>query len=80
MSINFRGNIDKAAPSFFLHAWECSLGQEKWTNDEEVQHRAVELFVVFFDRFLWLVWRGIGNNNVNRTELVSSLFEKPFDL
>ena len=79
MSINFRGNIDKAAPSFFLHAWECSLSEKEGAHDEEIKHRAVEFFIVVLDRFLRLVRRGVGNDNIDSAQFVTRLFDEAFD-
>ena len=79
MGIDLGGDVDKAAPSFFLHAWERSLGEKEGAHDEEIKHRAVEFFVVVLDRFLRLVRRGVGNDNIDSAQFVTRLFDEAFD-
>ena len=74
--INLGSDIDDASPLSFLHAGESGLGEKEGANDEEIEHGAVGFFVVLLDGKLGLGRSGVGDDDVDGSQFVSSLFEK----
>ena len=66
-------------PFFFLHAGESRLGKEEGADDEEVEHAAIEVFVVLLDGKLGLGRSGIGDDDVDGPKFVPGLLNEAAD-
>lgn len=56
------------------------MGEEEGADDEEVEHLAVECFIVLLDGFLGLGRGGIGDDDIDGAEFVAGLFDESFDV
>ena len=66
-------------PTTLFHAGDGGLSEEERTDDKEVEHAPVELFVIVLNGFLGLGRGGIWNNDIDRSQFVPGLFKEGFD-
>ncbi len=77
---HLRADIDDAPPLLLLHMRQHRACDEVRALDEEIEHALVKVPVVFLNRFLRLIRRGIEHHNIHRPQLLRRLSHQPVHL
>lgn len=77
---DFAGDIDDASPLLLFHVGEGSAGEQEWAFDEKVEHFLVEGPVIFFDGFEGLGAGGVGDHDIDGSEIRFDLGDHLIDI